>query len=184
MPAKSTNPQWILLSSLLLICGAGWIWISRPAANDMIGGQQTIPHVGFQAPDFELETLDGTTVHLSDFRGQAVIINLWATWCPPCRAEMPALQKVYKEHQAKVAVLAINATNQDDLDAVQEFTQSNDLTFPILLDKSGVVTKLYQLRSLPTSFFVDPTGVIQEVVIGGPMAEALLRIRIEQLTSE
>lgn len=183
MDKKITNPQWIILSSLLLISGAGWIWISRPIANEMRSGQEAIPHAGFQAPDFELETLDGATVLLSDLRGQAVIINLWASWCPPCRAEMPALQKVYEEHQERVAVLAINATNQDDLDSVKEFTQSNELTFPILLDKNGAVARSYQLRSLPTSFFIDPEGMIQEVVIGGPMSEALLQIRIEQLTS-
>lgn len=183
MSAKITTPQWILLSCLLLVFGAGWIWISRPAPNATLGGQLTIPYAGFQAPDFELETLDGVTVKLSDLRGQAVIINLWATWCPPCRAEMPALQKVYEEHQERVEVLAVNATNQDDLDAVQEFTQSYELTFPILLDKNGIVAKSYQLRSLPTSYFVDPEGLIQKVVIGGPMSEALLQIRIEQLIS-
>ena len=183
MAKKINNPQWILLSSFLLVFGASWIWISRPTANGTLEGQQAIPHAGFQAPDFELETLDGTTVQLSDLRGQAVIINLWATWCPPCRAEMPALQKVYEAHQDRVAILAINTTNEDSIDAIQKFTQSNDLTFPILLDKTGTVAKSYQLRSLPTSFFVDPTGMIQEVVIGGPMSEALLQIRVEQLTS-
>lgn len=184
MVRKITFPQWIILSSVLLICGAGWIWYSRPIATDPLGGQIAMPHAGFQAPDFELQTLDGKTVKLSDLRGQAVIINIWATWCPPCRAEMPALQKVYEEHREKVEILAINATNQDSLDTVQEFAQSNNLSFPILLDENGLVAESYQLRSLPTSIFIDPSGLIQEVVIGGPMSEALLQIRAEQLTSK
>lgn len=183
MGRKITFPQWIILSGILLICGAGWIWYSRPIATDTHGGQIAMPHAGFQAPDFELQTLDGKTVKLSDLRGQAVIINIWATWCPPCRAEMPALQKVYEENRNKVEILAINATNQDSLDTVQEFAQSHNLTFPILLDKNGLVAESYQLRSLPTSIFIDPGGMIQEVVIGGPMSEALLQIRAEQLTS-
>jgi cytochrome c biogenesis protein CcmG/thiol:disulfide interchange protein DsbE len=183
MGRKIAFPQWIILSSILLICGAGWIWYSRPIATEPHGGQLVMPHAGFQAPDFELQTLDGKTIKLSDLRGQAVIINIWATWCPPCRAEMPALQKVYEEHRETVEILAINATYQDSLDTVQEFARANNLSLPILLDENGIVAESYQLRSLPTSFFIDPDGIIQEVVIGGPMSEALLQIRAEQLTS-
>ncbi len=98
---------------------------------------------------------------------------------------MPAIQRVYKEYQADgLVVIAINATDQDELASVQSFIADRQLTFPILLDKDGEVSRLYNLHSLPTSFFVDPNGIIQEVVIGGPMAEALLRSRIERLMEE
>ena len=119
---------------------------------------------------------------LSELRGQAVLVNLWATWCAPCRAEMPAIQKLYSEYRGQgFEVLAVNMTYQDDYLAVQPFSQENQLTFPILLDENGKVAQKYELRSLPSSFFIDRDGIIQEVVIGGPMAEALLRTRIESI---
>ncbi len=144
-----------------------------------------LPHPGFPAPDFTLLTPDGEQVSLADLHGQPVIINLWASWCPPCRAEMPALQSVYEAYQDQgLVILALNATNQDSLQAALEFTRDLGLEIPILLDPDGRVSSLYQLRSLPTTFFVDPEGVIRDVVIGGPMAEALLRVRVEQLLEE
>jgi peroxiredoxin len=95
---------------------------------------------------------------------------------------MPALQSVYTDYQADgLVVLAVNATNQDELQTALEFAASLNLTFPILLDQNGEVSSLYQLQALPTTFFVDREGIIQELVVGGPMAEALLRVRAEQL---
>ena len=98
---------------------------------------------------------------------------------------MPAIQKVYDEFQDQgFFVLAVNSTNQDNLGDAITFAQIRKLTFPILLDKDGSVSDLYEVRSLPTTFFVDPQGIIQEVVIGGPMSEALLQIRVEQLMEQ
>ena len=95
---------------------------------------------------------------------------------------MPAIQKLYDEYKDQdFVVLAINMTYQDDFSAIAPFVQENKLSFPILLDETGEVARKYELRSLPSSFFIDQNGVIQEVVIGGPMAEALLRTRIESL---
>ena len=95
---------------------------------------------------------------------------------------MPAIQRVYSEYQDDgLVVIAINATDQDELASVKSFIADRQLTFPILLDKDGETSRLYNLHSLPTSFFVDANGIIQEVVIGGPMAEALLRSRIERI---
>jgi alkyl hydroperoxide reductase subunit AhpC len=98
---------------------------------------------------------------------------------------MPAIQKVYEEFQDQgFVVLAVNSTHQDNLGDAITFAQIRKLTFPILLDKDGSVSDLYEVRSLPTTFFVDPQGIIQEVVIGGPMSEALLQIRVEQLMEQ
>jgi cytochrome c biogenesis protein CcmG/thiol:disulfide interchange protein DsbE len=114
-----------------------------------------------------------------------VLINIWTSWCPPCRAEMPALQQVYEAYRDQgFEILAVNATNQDSQQDAVGFAQELGLTFPILLDSTGEVSNLYQLRSLPTSFFVDSRGIIHEVVIGGPMSEALLRTRVQQLLEE
>ncbi len=95
---------------------------------------------------------------------------------------MPAIEKVYNEYKDEgLVVLAINMTYQDDASAVLPFIQEHRLTFPILLDESAVVGRAYQLRSLPSSFFITRAGIINEVVIGGPMAEALLRTRVEEI---
>ena len=166
----------------ILILGLVWIFLSADKNAASFAGTTAAPHQGFLAPDFSLPTTDGKTIRLSDLRGQAVLINLWATWCPPCRAEMPAIEKVYNEYKDEgLVVLAINMTYQDDASAVMPFIQEHGLTFPILLDESAVVGRAYQLRSLPSSFFITRAGIINEVVIGGPMAEALLRTRVEEI---
>jgi len=170
------------LFASILIAGLVWTAISIDRNGSATTGRIPAPRAGFLAPDFSLNTPDGETITLSDLRGQAVLVNLWATWCPPCRAEMPAIQKLYKEYQDRgFTVLAINMAYQDDPFAVLPFMQEYGLTFPLLLEETGEVAEIYELRSLPSSFFIDRQGIIQEVVIGGPMSEALLRTRIESI---
>jgi len=95
---------------------------------------------------------------------------------------MPALERVYREYAPQgLALLAVNAANQDTRSAALEFAQAQGLSFPILFDADGLVSRSYRLQALPTTFFIDRGGVIREVVGGGPMSEALLRIRIDQL---
>lgn len=145
-------------------------------------GQIPAPQQGFLAPDFALKTPTGESIRLSDLRGQAVLINLWATWCPPCRAEMQSIERVYQEYKDQgFTVLAVNMTYQDDPLSVMPFVNQQGLTFPILLEETGEMAQAYQLRSLPSSYFVRKDGIINEVVIGGPMSEALLRTRIESI---
>lgn len=173
--------QRIILYTLLLIASASWIILSANPTNAATGNTSA-PQAGFSAPDFTLKTPTGETYTLSELRGQAVLVNLWATWCPPCRAEMPAIEKMYQEYKDQgFIVLAINMTYQDDPFAVVPFAREFKLTFPILLEETGDVAALYLLRSLPSSYFINRAGIIQEVVIGGPMSEALLRTRIEQI---
>jgi peroxiredoxin len=159
-----------------------WIYLSADRSGTSTAGQIPAPQQGFIAPEFELKTPTGETIRLSDLRGQAVLINLWATWCPPCRAEMQSIEKVYQEYKDQgFVVLAVNMTYQDDPFSVMPFVNEQALTFPILLDETGDMAAAYQLRSLPSSYFVGRDGVIHEVVIGGPMSEALLRTRIEAI---
>jgi thiol-disulfide isomerase/thioredoxin len=115
-------------------------------------------------------------------QGHAVLVNLWATWCPPCREEMQTIEKVYQEYKDDgFTVLAVNMTYQDDPSAIPPFVYEQGLTFPILLDQTGEMARTYQLHSLPSSYFIRRDGIINEVVIGGPMSEALLRTRIEDI---
>ncbi|MDD2696530.1 MAG: redoxin domain-containing protein, partial [Anaerolineales bacterium] len=166
----------------ILLLGLVWIWISKVEDASALQDSQPAPQTGFAAPDFSLSTLEGEELSLSQFAGQPVVINYWASWCSPCKAEMPAIERAYRRRQAQgLVVLGVNATNQDSLNEVAAFTQAQKLTFPILLDTNGAVGHLYRIQALPTTFFVDRTGVIREVIIGGPMSEALLNIRIENL---
>lgn len=170
------------LYAIILIAALAWTFISADRAGTSTAGEIPAPREGFLAPDFTLQTPEGKTFTLSELRGQAVLVNLWATWCPPCRAEMPAMQKMYDEYKEQgFVVLAVNMTYQDTPSAVVPFVQEHKLTFPILIEGTGEVAEKYELRSLPSSFFIDRNGIIQEVVIGGPMAEALLRTRIESI---
>ena len=179
---KFTSNKFILLSIVVLLVSAGWIWFTKAEPGTTTEGEILAPHVGFQAPDFNLQTKAGDVIALSDFRGQPVLVNFCASWCPPCRAEMPAMEQVYNDYQDQgFVVLAVNATNQDNLSLALSFAEEHDLNFPILLDMDGNVSHEYNVQSLPTSYFVDRFGNIQEIVVGGPMAEALLRIRTEQL---
>ncbi|MCZ2126437.1 MAG: TlpA family protein disulfide reductase [Anaerolineales bacterium] len=163
----------------ILALGAWRIIFSAPQSADE---SVAAPQAGFLAPNFILQTTEGKTYALADLRGQAVLVNIWATWCPPCKAEMPAIQKVYEEYaQRGLVVLAVNSAFQDDPAQIAPFREKYQLTFPILLDDAALVSRAYQARSLPSSYFIDRRGVISEVVVGGPMSEALLRARVEEI---
>ena len=171
-----------IIYSFILLLGLAWIFVSADRSGISTAGQVPAPQKGFLAPDFELKTPAGETIKLSDLRGQAVLVNLWATWCPPCRAEMQTIETVYNEYKDQgFVVLAVNMTYQDNQLEIMPFVTEQGLTFPILLDETSDMAKDYQLQSLPSSYFIGRDGIINEVVIGGPMAEALLRTRIENI---
>jgi peroxiredoxin len=177
--------RWWTFTLAVLLLGAGWAWASRVPASVASAGQIPSPREGFPAPDFTLDTLDGQAAMLSAYRGQVVIVNLWASWCGPCRAEMPTLQKVYAaNHERGLEVLAVNSTFQDSESDAQAFAQGFGLTFPVLLDRDGAVSQRYLLRALPSTFFIDRKGVIRSVVFGGPMTEAMIQSKVETLLQE
>ncbi|MCK5053546.1 MAG: TlpA family protein disulfide reductase, partial [Anaerolineales bacterium] len=172
--------RWSLVVIGAAIMGGFWIWASAVPTDATTGGLIPSPREGFLAPEFTLESLAGDQISLSDVRGKIIVLNLWASWCPPCRAEMPALQRVYQEnHERGLEVLAVNITAQDNLTAVEAFVQEFNLTFPILLDTSGKVGKAYLMRAFPTTFFIDQKGVIQRVIVGGPMSEVTLQSTVD-----
>ncbi|EFO80336.1 alkyl hydroperoxide reductase/ Thiol specific antioxidant/ Mal allergen [Oscillochloris trichoides DG-6] len=175
--------RWRIFATLVLLLSAGWMWLARvpDAAN---GARIPSPRVDFPAPDFSLPTLDGDSIRLSDMRGQVVLLNVWATWCGPCRAEMPAIQRLYSESQPGLVILALNSTVQDDAAAVRGFADELGLSFPILLDTTGAVTHTYRVQALPTTFVLDRQGVIRKIFYGGPLNEATLRAALDPLLQE
>ncbi len=127
----------------------------------------------------------GRLIDLAAYRGKPVFINVWASWCLPCRAETPALERTYRQYKdAGVVILGVNLTNQDLVSEVEAFVQEFSLTYPILLDRDGQVGNLYQIQGIPTTFFIDREGVIRTAVVGGPMSETFIRSKIEALLKE
>ena len=139
------------------------LWLGLVGCSN--GSESSVARVGELAPDFQGLTLDGQTISLSDLRGKPVLINFWATWCPPCREEMPYLQQVYEEWLHKrLVVLAVNVGENPS--KVEEFIQVNNLTLPVLLDVNGVAAQQYGITAIPATFFVDQSGIVQEKVVG------------------
>jgi thiol-disulfide isomerase/thioredoxin len=120
------------------------------------------------APDFTLPTLDDTKITLSSFRGQPVLLNFWASWCPPCLSEMPELMAVYELYREQgLVVIAVNTTFQDSRKDAEAFVNELGMPFPVLLDEVGDVTsKAYKLRGLPMTIFIDRDGIVRHIQIG------------------
>lgn len=141
------------------------------------------PSKGAPAPAFALTALDGQTVRLSDLRGKVVMLNFWATWCGPCSAEMPNIEKVYQNYRDQgVVILAIN--QGEFAEQVRGYADLYQLHFPILLDESTEVGRLYRVRALPTTFFIDRDGIIRQVQIGGPMSVEFIEKQIKSLLGQ
>jgi peroxiredoxin len=181
---------WILFSKrqtagnkaafLLLLFMAGWgvqdHLYSRSGTEQAQPGLviETGVKKGKGAPDFELQSLSGKPVRLSDYRGQKVILNFWASWCPPCKAEMPHMEKISQSHAAEAVVLGVNLTHTEkSLEAAGRFAQSYRLTFPILLDVNGTAADTYRIRAYPTTYIIDSSGIIREIFEGAISAEIM-----------
>jgi len=136
--------------------------------------------VGNQAPDFQLQSLDGQTVSLGDLQGKPVLINFWATWCSPCRGEMPYIQEIYEEWSDRgLVVLAINIGESSS--KAEEFMQSYNLSFTVLLDTKQDVAQKYNIQYIPTTFFIDKDGIIQDKVIGAFQNKTQIENRLSKI---
>ena len=152
----------LLTIALLLVSGAGL------AADPKVQ----------QAPDFTLEDMQGKKVSLSDFRGKIVVMNFWATWCPPCIEEMPSMEKLHQRFKGEdFVLLAINA-EENGRAAVEKFLKKKSFTFPILLDEDAVVQQLFNIYRLPETLIINRNGEIVTKVLGGRdwMDSEILRV--------
>ena len=159
-------PVFILLSGFMAGCSAG----SESSQN---------PQPENPAPDFQLLNLDGQAVSLGDFRGRPVMLNFWATWCGPCRLEMPFIQEVSEDSEFAAKGLAILAINiGESPDTVKDFMEGYGLSFPVLLDTTKNVSLKYNVRGIPATFFIDKNGIIQDMKIGAFSSRAEIEWRL------
>lgn len=163
--ARRTALAFILVPLLATALWGLAAWFQKePEKKD----EGPVVALGAPAPDFTFPSLAGPPISLSDHRGKVVLVNIWATWCPPCIEELPSLQNLYVKMREKGQPFEILAVDIDALGAepVRKFVDRFKLTFPIPLDPRGTIKKLYRTTGVPESFIVDPEGRLVEKVIG------------------
>lgn len=146
-------------------------------------GEEVGLEKGQFAPDFTLYSLQGEPLTLSELRGKRVVLNFWATWCPPCEAEMPHMQKYYEKYRKEdnVEIVGVNMTYANEkLERVEQFLKSYDITFPIVLEQTEAVAFQYEILTMPTTYMIDTEGKIQKQIIG-PLDLDALRENVMQL---
>ena len=177
------SSYWLWLMAIVFLLSSGWIWLTRVSDGAASASLHAVAQVGFLAPDLTLMGLSGESVSLEEFRGQPVILNFWASWCGPCRAEMPALEQVAMRYADEGLVVLL--VNQGETETtISDFLAEMGLALPVLLDRELNATRLYRVQALPTTFFIDREGRIQDLTIGGPMTDAYLSSRVLSLIKE
>lgn len=177
----------VLVGALLLIMGACnqlpptlrglWGSTTREASNRPMQAR-----VGELAPEIDLPTLTGERIVLSQLVGKPVVVNFWATWCPPCRAEFPAFVRKYKQYQDQgLVIIGVNTQDINSDESIRTFMQNTLVHFPIVRDRDERVTRAYNVRGLPTSVFIDRQGIIREIIVGGPLDDTQLDAKIAKI---
>ena len=176
-PMLKTTETPVIMNSLSTPTAAEVWSIPTQAAGSMVALKRPMVKVGSVAPDFVLEDLDGKPVRLSDLQGKIVVINFWASWCPPCRDEMPDLQWLSEEYQKDLVVLGVNTAYVDDRSDALAFADELALTFPILFDQSGDVSEgLFSVRGLPTSYWIDRRGTVRQIQVGAMTRDQMIDV--------
>ena len=175
---QSKVKQWFVLSMVASLLMMSWC---LPGCGDSSSQLSVAPEVGALAPDFALPALNGETVSLEGLKGKPVVLNFWATWCGPCRVEIPYLQEAFTEKGEGISFVAINLREKED--KVKRFAYSMGMSFTIAMDLSGKVGAVYNIRGIPTTFFIDEERVIRHVKVGTFLNKGELMSLIEKLES-
>jgi cytochrome c biogenesis protein CcmG/thiol:disulfide interchange protein DsbE len=191
-PKKSSILAMVLVGAGFVMLGlmAGWLLLAPDRVSDaarIIAGSDennsAIPaEVSFPAPKLSLTGLDGSRHTLDDYKGQVVLVNNWATWCPPCKAEMPTLEEYFEDHKEQGFILiAIEAGESED--EVNEFADKNNLTFQVWLDPRSLALDIFQNWSLPSSYIIDREGIVR-LAWTGAISRAMLDRYITPMLEE
>ena len=159
------NIQTAVLLSLVVV-GIMIILMLQLNETDTRPAPKSIMAKGVSAPDFTLPDLDGEMVRLSDYKGQVVLLNIWATWCPPCVEEMPSMEKLHQTLKNEGFVLLAVSVDNAGAKVVRPFMQSKKLSFPALLNPTASIQDLYHTTGVPESFIIDQQGIIVEKILG------------------
>jgi peroxiredoxin len=127
---------------------------------------QTAIEGGIPAPDFTFPGLDGKMVSLSDYKGKVVLVNIWATWCPPCVKEMPSMEKLYRKFKGENFEILAVSLDEPGPKAVAPFMEKTRLTFPALIDSKGAIKPVYRITGIPESFIIDKQGLLIKKIVG------------------
>ena len=172
-----------LTAVLFGVLGFAWTWISRPDAGSAMPALQASTRVGAIAPAVTFGAPGNGAITLDSLKGKVVVVNFWASWCPPCRAEMAALNQVNTDSSSRdVVVLGVNQMESEEV-AIKFMTEQN-LGFMLALDRDGLVSQQYRVSALPTTYFVDKAGVIRDIVYGGPMTRPLIESKINAILGQ
>ncbi len=186
---KLKKNHYLLIALIaIIVVSIGLIELRKPRQIPLTSNDQNVGiSIGKNAPDFELQDLSGKYIQLSDFRGKNVVLNFWASWCPPCREEMPEFQRIYSENQDTIVVIGVNL--QESQVNAESFVHKLGITFPILLDPNAHVKDMYNVFTQPVTYFIDANGKIVDKKFGPLTAEeinekiAKMNIKISQSAS-
>ena len=156
----------LILMVLLVACGAGLIFLLQTKDKAFSPPGDPLLGKGVPAPNFALPDLTGKTVSLADYRGKVVLLNIWATWCPPCVEEMPSMEKLYQEMKGEPFEILAVSLDESGTKVVAPFMKKHKLSFPTLIDSAGIMKDLYQTTGIPESLIITKDGVILEKIIG------------------
>lgn len=175
--------SWTIILIAAALLGGAWIAVSQESPAELSGssGLTEAPIAGYIAPDFTLETIQGEELSLSDLRGQPVVLNFWASWCPPCRVEVPHFQAASVKFNGQAAIVGID--QGEPLSVVADFGALMGVSYPLLLDQDSTVNRQYGVAALPTTVFVGSDGVVRDVYTG-IINQAVLEERIERMFAD
>ncbi len=183
------NLHYAVIAAVALIVGA--VYLNKPNSGNTASAQDVpaenavmeTPGDGKLAPDFALTTTDGKTVRLSDFRGKVVVLDFWATWCPPCKAEIPDFIKLYSQYKGDGFQMLGVSLDRGGVDVVKPFMKDYGINYPIMMGDDQVVSAYGGISGIPTTFVIDKQGNIRASFIGYRPASVFEQL-IQQLTSE
>lgn len=156
--------RWHGLFCVILLFGGSWLWLNRVPVAVSATARTPQPAIDYPAPTFALMTLAGETFDLNAVKGKPVVLNFWATWCGPCQRELPTLQAAAERYGEQVLIVGVDQGEEPA--TVQQYVDRLGLTFTIPLDAEFAVSELYNVRGLPTTFFIDRQGVIRQMWLG------------------
>jgi peroxiredoxin len=166
------NRAWLIPTIMTMAIGQPALSVMAETGVTVPAAQRGIVKAGDEAPNFKLKDMNGETVALSDLRGKVVLLNFWATWCGPCRIEMPAMERLYRAYPRKDFEILAVSTDAQGAAVTRPFQQENHLTFPILHDADFRVGLAYGARTLPMTFMVDRQGIVRQQIFGARDWEA------------